>query len=355
MSSDLKKRIKKAGQLPGTLIYTGSQTEVEPQVTLVSYNQESFNELILTHLNKNSIQAKPDLITWVHVEGLRDIAMVNSIGLDYGLHPLTIEDILNVSQRSKIEDFESYIFVTMKLLLWDPQLNETAIEQISIVIGKNYVLSFVENKSTIFNPIRDRLRAWHKQPILERGSDYLAYRLMDSTIDYYFLAIEKISEQIETLEEKIIQNPNSKNVQELYQLKHKIMLLRKAIWPIREEISHLLQADHEFITSSTRLYLRDVYDHIVQAIDTIENLRDMLASILDIYLSLVTNKLNEVMKVLTIISTLFIPISFITSLYGMNFKYMPELSWRWGYPLVLATMLLIACGMLLYFRRKKWI
>ena len=178
---------------------------------------------------------------------------------------------------------------------------------------------------------------------------------MDTTIDQYFVVLEKISDKIERIEENIIISPTQDNAREIFQLKHKILLLRKAIWPIREEISHLLQADHKFITSFTRLYLRDLYDHVVQAIDAVETLRDMVSSIMDIYLSLVTNKMNEIMKVLTIISTIFIPITFITSLYGMNFKYMPELDWRYGYPCALLVMGLISCGMLLFFRRKKWI
>lgn len=300
-------------------------------------------------------QSSENMITWIHVDGLRNIELIDKIARCYNLHALTVEDILNVSQRSKIEDFNNYIFVTMKVLLWDEKLNEDDIEQLSIVIGSNFVLSFLESGTKIFAPIRERMRSRYNQPLVENGSDYLAYRLMDSTIDRYFLAIEKLNDRIESIEEIIIFKPTVQNARELYYLKHKLLLLRKSVWPIREEISHLLQAEHKFITSSTYLYLRDVYDHVVQAIDIIENLRDMLSSILEIYLSLVTNKLNEIMKVLTMISTFFIPITFIISFYGMNFKYMPELGWRFGYPLVLATITLISCGMLVYFRRKKWI
>ena len=355
MSTDIQKRVKKAGQLPGTPIYTGSKLEVIPQVTIATYNNQEFNQQVYTQLDQQSIQAKDNYITWIHVEGLRDIHLIEQIAEKYKLHPLSVEDILNVSQRSKIEDFDDYIFITLKILSWEHKLGKMNTEQLSLVIGQNFVLSFSEGPFPAFNLIRERLRTGHSVHLLENGSDYLAYRLMDITIDQYFVVLEKISDKIENIEENIITSPTQQNARDIFHLKHKILLLRKAVWPIREEISHLLQADHKFITSFTRLYLRDLYDHVVQAIDAVETLRDMVSSIMDIYLSLVTNKMNEIMKVLTIISTIFIPITFVTSLYGMNFKYMPELDWHYGYPGSLVVMGLISCGMLLFFRRKKWI
>lgn len=355
MSTDIQKRVKKAGQLPGTPIYTGSKLEVIPQVTIASYNNHEFNEHIYAQLDQQSIKAQDNYITWINVEGLRDIHLIEQIAEKYKLHPLSVEDILNVSQRSKIEDFDDYIFITLKILSWDHKLGKMNTEQLSLVIGQNFLLSFSESPFPAFNLIRERLRTGHSVHLLENGSDYLAYRLMDITIDQYFVVLEKISDKIENIEENIITSPTQQNARDIFHLKHKILLLRKAVWPIREEISHLLQADHKFITAFTRLYLRDLYDHVVQAIDAVETLRDMVSSIMDIYLSLVTNKMNEIMKVLTIISTIFIPITFVTSLYGMNFKYMPELDWHYGYPAALVVMGLISCGMLLFFRRKKWI
>ncbi len=355
MSSDIQKRVKKTGQLPGTPVYTGSRGDVTPAITIVSYNNHEFNEYVNTQVDKGQIQSVAGNIIWIQVEGLRDIDLIQQIATEYKLHPLTVEDILNVSQRTKIEDFENYIFITLKTLFWSRKFNRMNSEQLSLVIGENFVLSFTESQFQPFNFIRERLRTGHSVHLLENGSDYLAYRLMDTTIDQYFVVLEKISDRIENIEESIIVNPKQENAREIFQLKHKILLLRKAIWPIREEVSHLLQADHKFITAFTHLYLRDLYDHIVQAIDAVETLRDMVSGIIDIYLSLVTNKMNEIMKVLTIISTIFIPITFVTSLYGMNFKYMPELNWRYGYPVALLAMGLIACGMLMFFRRKKWL
>lgn len=355
MSTDIQKRVKKTGQLPGTPVYTGNHLDVIPIITITSYNSQELYEYVNSEVNNKQITALENYITWVHVEGLRDVNLIKQIAKTYKLHLLTIEDILNVSQRSKIEDFDNYIFITLKMLSWSHKLNKMYSEQLSLVIGENFVLSFSEIPFAPFNVIRERLRTGHSINLLENGSDYLAYRLMDATIDQYFVVLEKLSDKIEGIEENIIVSPTQQNARDIFQLKHKILLLRKSIWPIREEISHLLQADHKFITSFTRLYLRDLYDHVVQAIDAVETLRDMVSSLMDIYLSLVTNKMNEVMKVLTIISTIFIPTTFITSLYGMNFKYMPELNWRYGYPAALVAIGLVSCGMLIFFRRKKWI
>lgn len=355
MISDLKARVSKAGQAPGTLSYTGYKTDVVPIIKAVSYSLDKFNEFSGTTLVTDFMQTADNAITWIHTEGLSDIGLVERVATTFELHPLTVEDILNVSQRSKIEDFDSYIFITLKVLFWNDNRNITEVEQLSLVIGKNFVLSFSESPLLDFEVIRNRLRTGGSKNLLANGSDYLAYRLMDGTIDQYFLVIDKLNDQIEEIEKSVITNPSPKNANKIYSLKHEILLLRKAVWPIREEISHLLASDRTYITSFTRVYFRDVYDHAIQAIDNIEILRDMLSSILDIYLSSVTNKLNEIMKLLTIISTFFIPMSFIASFYGMNFKYMPELEWRYSYPIVIGIMVLIAGGMLKYFRKKKWI
>lgn len=354
-STDIKNRVKKTGQQPGTLTYTGSMQDVTPTITVISYNNQEFSQYVNIKVDTQQIKALDNRVTWIHVHGLRDINIIQKIATEYKLHQLTVEDILNVSQRSKIENFDEYIFATLKLITWDTKLNQINTEQLSIVIGNKFIISFTETPCTSFNIIRERLQTGSGVNILENGSDYLAYRLMDITIDQYFVVLEKIGDRIEQIEENIISNPNPNNARDIFQLKHKLLLLRKVIWPIREEISHLLQSDQKFISTFTRLYLRDLYDHVVQAIDAVETLRDMVSSIMDIYLSLVTNKMNEVMKVLTIISTIFIPITFITSLYGMNFKYMPELESRYGYPIALAVMGIIASGMILFFRRKKWL
>jgi len=354
MLRELSNRVKKAGQPPGTPFYTGKENLTPPQISGIFYSKHDFHETTGSQLADCLPKQTEAGLTWLNINGLHDITLIEEIAKQYNLHPLTVEDILNVEQRAKMEEFDDYIFLTLKTLSWHEKKKKFSIAQLSLVIGKNFVLSFQEHSSTLFDNVCTRLRAGPKQRLREKGSDYLAYRLIDAVIDQYFVTLEGLGYQIENLEERVISNPTTENSRALYQLKHKMLLLRKAIWPMREVISHLLQAD-TFITSFTHLYMRDVYDHMMQAIDTIETFRDMLTSILDVYLSSLTNRMNEVMKVLTIIATIFIPVTFVASIYGMNFKYMPELEWRWGYLCTWGIMLTIALVMLFYFRRKKWI
>jgi magnesium transporter len=355
MRSELHHRVKKAGQPPGTLLYTGTEKTLTPQLTVTCYSTDNFHQATSTKLADCFSKKTEAGLTWLHMEGLNNEKLLAQVAKRYQLHPLTVEDILNVTQRAKIEEFDNYVFITMKMFSWNALSQSLAIGQFSLVLGENFILSFIEHKTSLFNDIKQRLSASANQPLREQGCDYLAYRLIDTLVDQYFVALEGIGEQIETLEERIIADPTPKNSRTLYKLKHKILGVRKAIWPMREVVSHLLQTDRRFVKPFTQIYLRDVYDHIAQAIDTVETFRDMLASILDIYLSSLSNRMNEIMKVLTIISTIFIPTTFVASIYGMNFKYMPELDWHWGYPCALAVMLLITIGMLIYFRRKKWL
>ncbi len=354
MFSEVRSRAKKAGQPPGTPTYTGEHSDTPPIVTVVTYQPTNFKQTTGHTLDDALLVTTPPNITWVDVEKLHDVALIEQLAKHYDLHPLTVEDILNVQQRPKVEEFEKYIFITLKMLPWNEKAKTFSIKQISFVVGADYVLSLQECETHFFDAIQKKLCNPNNQRLREQGTDYLAYRLIDAVIDQYFVILEGLGNQIEALEERIIANPTSQNSKVLYQLKRKMLQLRKAIWPMREAISHLLQADTAIITSFTHIYLRDVYDHAVQAIDTIENFRDMLSSMLDVYLSSLTNRMNEIMKVLTIISTVFIPMTFIASIYGMNFEYMPELHWRWGYFIVLSVMAIIAVVMLDYFRRKKW-
>jgi magnesium transporter len=256
-----------------------------------------------------------------------------------------------------VEEFDEYYFVILRTMLFDPEKEDDSlsVEQISIVFGQNFVLSFQEKGFHLFDMIRTRLAASSGQRLRQNGADYLAYRLIDVVVDKYFIVLEKLSEKIEETEEKIMSNPTAESAQALYYLKHEVLVAKKAIWPMREVMSHFLQCDNELISSYTRVYLRDVYDHIVQAIDATENFRDVLSSMMDIHLTGLTNRMNEIMKVLTIIATIFIPITFIASVYGMNFNYMPELHYHWGYFIVLGVMFTVVTSMLVFFRRRKWI
>lgn len=355
MFSEVHKRAKKKGQPPGTAKYTGEHVTNEPVITVVNYSKHDFNENIGSHLEDVLPNVAEKGTTWVNVEGLHNSEMIAQLAKKFDIHPLTIEDILNIEQRPKVEEFDNYIFITLKMLLWHTKTANFSVRQLSIVLGKNFVLSFQELDTELFDNIHQRLKGNPTQPLRQHGSDYLTYRLIDAVIDEYFVVLEALGNQIEKIEEIIIAAPTPANSRTIYRLKRQMLLLRKAIWPMREALSHLMHVEDHLITKYTSLYLRDVYDHTVQAIDSVETFREMLSSMLDMYLSSLTNRMNEIMKTLTIITTIFIPITSIASIYGMNFHYMPELQWRYGYPFALGIMSVIAILMLIYFKRKKWI
>jgi magnesium transporter len=293
-------------------------------------------------------------VTWINIDGIQRIDVIEKIGKHFNLHPLALEDIVNTGQRPKMEDFVDYIFVVLKMLYYDEKKREPNAEQLSLVLGPNWVISFQENEGDVFDPIRERIRA-DKGRIRKMGADYLIYALIDAVVDNYFIILEKIGEKIEEIEDELVANPSPETLQAIHNLKRQMIFLRKSVWPLREVISRLERWESQLINKSTYIYLRDVYDHTIQVIDAIETFRDMLSGMLDIYLSSVSNRMNEVMKVLTIIATIFIPLTLVAGLYGMNFKYMPELEWPWGYPLVLFVMFTIGVLMLIYFRKKKWL
>lgn len=355
MFREIRKHARKAGQPPGTLLYTGKEKIAVPKITVTTYNEENFHEVTGDSLEECIPSDFGQHNLWINVDGLQDIKLIESVAAKYHLHPLTMEDILNVQQRAKIEEFSGYLFITLKILQYSKKTHAITSEQFSLVLTKGVLLTFQESESNLFHNVRERLRSGPTQRLRQQGCDYLMYRLVDTVVDNYYVVLEHLGDRLEAIEEEIIINPTPKISRNLYRLKRQILMLRKIIWPVREVVSHLMQVDSELITSFTQLYIRDVYDHAVQAIDAIETFRDMTSGLLDVYLSSITNRMNEIMKVLTIISTIFIPITFIASIYGMNFQYMPELHWRWGYPAVLILMVIITLFMLFYFRRKKWI
>jgi magnesium transporter len=265
-----------------------------------------------------------------------------------------MEDILNTKQRIKVEEYDNYIFVVLKQFNWNRQRSHLEVEQISFVFGEGFLISFQEQKSCVFNEIRERLKRG-KARLREHGSDYLAYSLLDAVIDQYFVTLEELDAQIERVEDFIITSASTQNARELYALKRQMFLFRKVVWPLREAINHLLRSEGNLISEFTVPYLRDIYDHAMQVVDTVETLRDILSNMLDAYLSSLSNRMNEIMKVLTMISTLFIPLTFVTGFYGMNFQFMPELHMRWAYPITVLVLIIIVIGMLIYFRRKKWL
>lgn len=326
-----------------------------PRITVISYDAHEFVEA--TGISFEECFPIQELaVTWVNVEGSYDLNLVSDLAKQYDLHPLTVEDILNVEHRPKVEIFDNYVFVTLKALTWNNKLHKYSSKQINLVLGKNYVLSFQESESNLFSHLRDYLHTRKGRQMREHGADYLIYRLIDTIVDEYYVVLEGMGEQIEKTEEMILSTATPQNARSLYRLKRQMVMLRKAVWPVREAVNHLLHhTDSELVSSYSTLYLRDLYDHLAQAIDTIETYRDIIGGLLDAYLSTLSIRMNEIMKVLTIIATIFIPITFLAGLFGMNFIYMPGLHWHWGYYTCLGIMSLSVLGLLIFFKRKKWI
>src|SRR4030042_1283164 len=354
MPKPIKKRSKKAGLPPGTLVHIGEKKAEVSKINMMDYDEAHLQEKEIKTIEECFIFKDKPTVTWINVDSLHQVEILEKLGECFGLHPLVLEDILNTDQRPKMEDYGEYIYVVLKMLEYHDKSNEIESEQISLILGPNFVFSFQEREGDTFNPIRERIRN-NKGRIRKMGADYLAYTLLDSIVDNYFFILEKQGEKIEFLEEKLVTHPTSEILQVIHHLKREMILLRKAVWPLREVVSGLEREESSLIQKSTKVYLRDIYDHTIQTIDTIETYRDMVSSMVDIYLSSVSNRLNAVMKVLTIIATIFMPLTFIAGIYGMNFKYMPELEWRLGYPVILLTMVSIGVLMLVSFRKKKWL
>ena len=349
-----KKRSSKAGLPPGTLVYVGEKKVESVRITFIDYNEQSFQEKLVPDIEECLKLKDTPTVSWINIDGLHDIELLEKLGRGFELHPLVLEDILSTGQRPKSEDYDKHIFIVLKMLSFNQESQSVESEQVSLILGPNYVISFQECIGDVFEPIRERIRK-AKGRIRKMGPDYLAYALLDAIVDNYFVILERCGETIQSMEEEVIGNPTEKTVQQIHSLKREMIFLRKSIWPLREVIGGLQKSESTLLKETTDIYLRDVYDHTIQIIDTIESFRDMVSGLLDIYLSSLSNKMNAVMKVLTIIATLFIPLTFVAGIYGMNFEYMPELKVRWAYGAVWLVMITIAVIMLFYFRRKKWL
>ena len=350
----IKKQLRKAGTSPGTLIHIGEQKVDETQMTLVDYDEEHLQERVLDGIEEAFPLKDLPTVTWINIDGLHQLDIIEKVGQHFNIHPLVLEDIVNTGQRPKTEEFEDLIFVVLKMLHYDENSEKITSEQFSLVLGPNFLISFQEIQGDVFRTVRERIRK-PKTRIRKAGCDYLAYALIDAIVDHYFLILEKLGENIEALEEDLLENPSPETLQTLHEMKREMIYLRKQIWPIRELINSLVKGESYLINESTSLFFRDIYDHTIQIIDTIESYRDILSGMLDIYLSSVSNKMNEIMKVLTIIATIFIPITFVAGIYGMNFKYMPELEWRWGYFMVWGLIVVVAGIMIGYFKKNQWL
>ena len=354
MPQTIKRRGKKAGLPPGTLVHVGERKVGKARITIIDYDERHFEEKEAKNVEESFPFKDKPTVTWINIDGVHQLEILEKIGEHFNIHPLVLEDIANTGQRPKIEDFVDYIFLTLKMLRYSESEKETKVEQVSVILGSNFVISFQESEGDVFDSIRERIRA-DKGRIRKMGSDYLAYALMDAIVDNYFTILERLGDRIEDFEEELVVNPTPETLQAIHHLKREMIFLRKSVWPLREVINRLERWESSLIKKSTSIYLRDLYDHTIQVIDSIETFRDVLSGMLDIYLSSVSNRMNEVMKVLTIIATIFIPLTLIAGIYGMNFRFMPELEMSVGYPIVLLIMLSIGVLMIFYFRKKRWL
>ncbi|TFG22932.1 MAG: magnesium/cobalt transporter CorA [Promethearchaeota archaeon] len=348
---------KKVNLPPGTLIYNGNRIVEDPEVSIIRYSPDTYKKrLIDTQLEIDEVEKyqEKNEIHWLNVKGISNPVLIEKIGSIFNLHPLLLEDILSPSQRPKFEEYDNYVFLIIKKIEWNKNEFDINTEQVSLVLSPPSLITFQEQKDNLFLSIEQRIEK-SKGKIKNSDSSYLLYAIMDSVIDGYFISLEQIGEEIDEIEEKISESPNSALVRKIHSLKHTMSVFKKSVWPLREAINYLVRTDNAIISSTNSLYYRDIIDHLYQVLDTVENYREFLSSLLDLYLTMIGNKTNEIMKVLTIISTIFIPLTFIAGIYGMNFDFMPELLSPWGYPIVWIIMILITIGLLVYFRRKKWI
>ena len=350
-----ERRGSKTGLAPGTLVHIGRKKAEKVVIQVLAYNSEKLIERELETVEEClEFKSQQDINLWINIDGLDRVDIIEKLGGYFNIHPLTLEDVLNTGQRPKTEDYESYIYTVLKMMLLDMEKEEIIVDQVSIIIGPNYILSFQEREGDVFNPVRERFENPASR-LRKSGVDYLAYSLIDSVVDNYFLILEHFGEEIEYLEEDLIIKPKPDILKSIQKYKRDMIILRKSVWPLRELINGLQRVESDLIKGTTRIYLRDVYDHTIQVIDSVEDFRDILSSMVDIYLSSISYRMNDVMKVLTVIATIFIPLTFIAGVYGMNFEYMPELKWRWGYPAIMFVMTFIGVSMFVYFKKRKWV
>ena len=345
---------QKAGMAPATAAYVGDPRDFKPWFDVIDYSENHFEEKFQLGIESANVLFSDQYVRWINVVGLHDEALINKFCEELSLHGLVKEDIMHANQRPKLDEYDDYLYVVVKMLSYDKDQNAIVSEQLSIVLKGNTILTFIEDKGDIFDGLRDRIRKGNIK--LRRSSaDYLLYSLLDTLVDNYFVVLEKIGDKLEDLEIRMLDEAVKEDLQELHKSKRDLIYLRKYIWPLREVISLLSKGSSLHLQGNTALYLRDVYDHCIHVIDTLETFREVSSGLMDVYLSSISNRMNAVMKTLTIISTIFIPLTFLVGVYGMNFEFMPELKETWAYPAVWIVMVVVASLMLIWFRRKRWL
>jgi magnesium transporter len=352
MRRRLVKRFHPPGTQPGTLAPPAEGAAGPARLSLLTYTAERAVEHPITALSEVVSLIPPGEQAWLRIVG-HQTSVLGELGNRFGVHPLVLEDVVNVGQRPKVEDYDTYVFVVLDLVRWDGA-RDLQEEQVSLLLFANLLISIQERESDLFKPVEERLRA-QRSKMRVQGVDHLAYALIDTGVDHYFPTLERVGEQIDEVEDVLLEKPDRGTFEQLHRIKRDLLRLRKATWPLREMVGAMARTDSALVREGTRVWLRDVYDHAVQIIDIVETFREMTAELADLYLSSVSNRMNEIMKVLTVIATIFMPLTFLVGVYGMNFRNMPELSWAWGYPVVWVVMVLIGAGMVWMFKRRGWL
>ncbi len=352
MNSSFRRRIKKIGLPPGTLIPVAQPSPVK--ISVIDYDSTTFVEKNDVSVEDCLKYLKSPAVTWIEIRGTSGIEAIQKLGLRFGLHPLLLEDVVSQEQRPKLDDYKETIYIVVRRLIYSQATNRISDEQISIVLGKDFVITFQESLEDFFEPIKVRLRKDNTN-MRKLGPDYLVYTLVDFIVDNYFVILEKIDENLVNLESELLKPPSSETLHKIQKAKRDLILVRKSIWPMREVVSTFRRIETPLIAETTKLYIQDVYDHTIQAIDAIENFRDLTASMIEIYMSNINQRLNEIIKFLTIITTIFTPLTFVSGYYGMNFTHFPLIASTWGVPFVTGLMVIMAGSMLYYFRRRHWI
>ncbi len=351
---------RKKGMMPGSVVYVGKHRTEPVDISITDYSAEELREITVEQIEDTFGYRDTKSISWINVEGIHDVSIVEKIGARFGVHPLVLEDIVNTGHRPKFEEGTDYLFLVLKMLRPGDDNSRIVGEQVSVLWGDGWVVTFQESPGDVFEPVRQRMRRTIPR-VRFMDTDYLAYALVDAIVDNYFILLEQLGERIELLEDELSENPSAKSLETIRELKHQLIYMRKTIWPLREAVSGLERTESSLLHSGTRPYLRDLYEHVIQVIDTVETFRDMVSGLLDLYHTGVSNRMNEIMKVLTIFASIFIPLGFLAGVYGMNFDTqisdlnMPELTLPFGYILFWVLAASIAGGLLWYFRRKNWL
>jgi magnesium transporter len=352
MLAELRKRARKTGLSPGTVVFTGDRLTERVKITVTDFDQATLNEVEVTRAADCAPFKESGTVSWIDVEGLHDVTLLEELGAIFGIHPLVLEDIAHPGQRAKLEVHEGHLFIVARAIT-PSGTDEPSEEQVSLIVGPTYLLTFQERPSIVFDAVRQRIQA-NRGRVRHMGVDYLAYALLDAVVDQYFMVLEDIGEALEDMEDVLMDAPGPECLEALHDLRKQVMTVRRAAWPIRDMLNTVLRGESELFDPGTLLYLRDLQDHTLHVMDIVETFREVQTSLMEVYLSSISQRTNEVMKVLTIIASVFIPLTFVAGVYGMNFERMPELHWTWGYPTVWIGMVLITAVQVFFMWRKGW-